>query len=202
MVAHRSGVTGMNLSQQPTEVVEIRGVMPFPRRLIAFGPFCLDTERHDLSRDGTRVRLPGKVCQVLLTLLERPGEIVTREELRARLWDSGTHVNYEANVNTTVNKLRQILGDSNERSVYVRTIPRKGYCFVGPMAFVERAATVAKATATNGTEEKAASWGVAAASRLFGAHRPGFWIAAGVIALVIAAVLFGAAITLFSYRQF
>src|SRR4029077_3706480 len=135
MVAHRSGVTGMNLSQQPTEAVEIKGVMPLPHRFIEFGPFCLDTERYDLSRDGTRVRLPGKVCQVLLTLLQRPGEIVTREELRARLWDSGTHVNYEANVNTTVNKLRQILGDSNERSVYVRTIPRKGYCFVGPMAF-------------------------------------------------------------------
>jgi DNA-binding winged helix-turn-helix (wHTH) protein len=188
------------VSQQSTERQIIKGVMAFPHRIIEFGPFRLDIERHNLSRNETQVRLPGKVCQVLLALLERPGEIVTREELRARLWGSDTHVNYEANVNTTVNKLRQILGDSNQQSVYVRTIPRKGYSFVGPMAFVERAGTVAKATATNGAEQIAASWCVRAAARVFGAHRAGFWIVASIIALVIAAVLFGAAITLFSYR--
>lgn len=179
---------------------EIKGEMPFPRRLIAFGPFVLDTERYDLSRSGERVRLPGKVCEVLLTLLERPGEIVTREELRARLWDSETHVNFDANVNTTVNKLRQILGDSNEQSQYVRTIPRKGYSFVGQMGFVEPQAPVVKAAATEEIEEKAPFWGAALGSRMFGAHRAGVWFAAGVIALVIAAMLFGAAITLYSYR--
>src|ERR1700676_4575989 len=108
----------MGLVSQPADSEqEIKGATSFPRRFVAFGPFMLDTDRHDLSRNGTRVRIPGKVCQVLLTLLERPGEIITREELRARLWDSDTHVNYEANVNTTVNKLRQILGDSNRQSV-------------------------------------------------------------------------------------
>jgi len=189
------------VSQQPTDRErEIKGAGPFSRRFVEFGPFRLDTERNDLSRNGTRVRLPGKVCQVLLTLLERPGEIVTREELRARLWDSDTHVNYEANVNTTVNKLRQILGDSNEQSVYVRTIPRKGYSFVGQMDFVEQASPIAEAPATDDVEEKAPFWGVAVASRVFGTHRAGVWFAAGVIALVIAAMLFGAAITLYSYR--
>lgn len=173
-----------------------------PTRYVQFGPFVLDTERRDLSRNGTRVRLPSKVCQVLLTLLERPGEIVTREELRARLWDSDTHVNYDANVNTTVNKLRQILGDSNEQSVYVQTIPRKGYSFVGEMVLVEQPADVAEAPATEGVGERASFLDVAAASHLFGAHRARAWFAAGVIALVIAAMLLGAAITLYRYRAF
>jgi DNA-binding winged helix-turn-helix (wHTH) protein len=191
----------MGLVSQPTDSEqEIKGATPFPRRFAAFGPFMLDTGGQVLSRNGTRVRIPGKVCQVLLTLLERPGEIVTREELRTRLWDSDTHVNYEANVNTTVNKLRQILGDSNEQSVYVRTIPRKGYSFVGPMEFVERASPAAVAPAADDVKEKPVFWGVAVASRVFGTHRAGVWFAAGVIALVIAAMLFGAAITLYSYR--
>src|SRR5205807_2417673 len=82
--------------------------------------------------------LPGKVCQVLVTLLERHGEIVTREELRTRLWGSDTHVNFDANVNTTVNKLRQILGDSNEQSIYVQTIPRRGYSFIAPVEFLDQ----------------------------------------------------------------
>src|SRR5947209_19506535 len=85
----------------------------FPTRYVRFGAFQLDLHRQDLLKDGTRLRLPGKVCQVLITLLQRPGEIVTREELRVRLWPADTHVNFDANVNTTVNKLRQILGDSN-----------------------------------------------------------------------------------------
>jgi DNA-binding winged helix-turn-helix (wHTH) protein len=68
---------------------------------------------------------------VLLALVERPGETVTREALRARLWPGDTFVNYDANVNTTVNKLRLVLGDSPEKPMYVETIPRQGYCFLG-----------------------------------------------------------------------
>jgi DNA-binding winged helix-turn-helix (wHTH) protein len=68
---------------------------------------------------------------VLLAFVDRPGEIVTREALRARLWPDGTFVNYDANVNTTVNKLRLALGDSPEKPMYVETIPRQGYCFLG-----------------------------------------------------------------------
>jgi len=191
---------GFVSQQAPERGREAKGVMPFPARLVRFGPFVLDTERHDLSRNGARVRIPGKVCQVLLTLLERPGEIVTREELRARLWDTETYVNYDANVNTTVNKLRQILGDSNEQSEYVRTIPRKGYSFVGQMGLVEQAAPRAEAPVAQEIEEHAPFWGAALASRMLGAHRAGVWFAAGVIALLIAAILFGAAITLYSYR--
>jgi DNA-binding winged helix-turn-helix (wHTH) protein len=99
-------------------------------RYLCFGQFQVDLQREELSKEGSRVRIPSKVFQVLLALLERPGEIVTREALRVRLWP-GTFVNYEANVNTTVNKLRLALGDSREKPIYVETIHRQGYCFLG-----------------------------------------------------------------------
>src|SRR5271168_3583840 len=99
-------------------------------RYIHFGPFQIDQQRQEVSRAGLRLKLQGKVYQVLLALLERPGEVVTREELRQRLWPAESHVNYDANVNTTVNKLRQALGDSSDHPVFIETIPRKGYCFL------------------------------------------------------------------------
>ncbi len=192
----------------------------FPARYARFGTFQLDRKRLDLTKNGARLRLPGKVCQVLVTLLERHGEIVTREELRARLWGSDTHVNFDANVNTTVNKLRQILGDSNEQSIYVQTIPRRGYSFIGTVEFLDRpdllgvtppgAVQPGAASAGKAAEEAAGaedslqpnSSSAAARSSLFAPHRATVWFTAGVIALVVAAMLLGAAITLFSYRPF
>jgi len=100
-------------------------------RYFCFGGFLLDTQRELLFKDGVKVRLPGKVFQTLLALLDKPGEVVTREALREKLWPEGTFVNYDANVNTTVNKLRLVLGDSPDQPAYIETIPRLGYCFVG-----------------------------------------------------------------------
>jgi DNA-binding winged helix-turn-helix (wHTH) protein len=176
----------------------------FPTRYVRFGAFELDVKRQDLLKNGARLRLPGKVYQVLITLLERPGEIVTREELRARLWPSDTHVNFDANVNTTVNKLRQILGDSNEESAYVQTIPRRGYSFVSKVEFVEQTETagMARDEAEAEGEEDSSLPGETAGSKLFAPHSAKVWFTAGVIALVVAAMLLGAAITLFSRRAF
>jgi DNA-binding winged helix-turn-helix (wHTH) protein len=101
-----------------------------PNRYLCFGTFHLDLHKEELFKDGTRVKLQGKVYQALFALLQKPGEIVTREELRMHLWPLDTHVNYDANVNTTVNKLRQVLGDSSDQPAFVDTIPRKGYSFV------------------------------------------------------------------------
>src|SRR6266446_3411708 len=100
-------------------------------RYVSFGHFQVDLEREELFKDGARVHIPSKVYHALLALVERPGEIVTRDDLRARLWPGGTFVNYDANVNTTVNKLRLALGDSPDQPMYVETIPRQGYCFLG-----------------------------------------------------------------------
>jgi len=100
-------------------------------RYVCFGQFHVDLQCEELFKEGSRVRIPSKVFQVLLALVERPGEIVTREAMRARLWPEGAFVNYDANVNTTVNKLRLALGDSPEKPMYVETVPRQGYCFLG-----------------------------------------------------------------------
>ena len=175
----------------------------FPTRYVRFGTFQLDVKRQDLLKNGARLRLPGKVYQVLITLLERPGEVVTREELRARLWPSDTHVNFDANVNTTVNKLRQVLGDSNEESAYVQTIPRRGYSFISKVEFVEQPemAGMARDEAELG-QENSSLLGETAGSKLFASHSAKVWFTAGVIALAIAAMLLGAAITLYSHRAF
>ena len=99
-------------------------------RYIHFGPFRIDQQRQEVTRNGARLKLQGKVYQTLLTLLEKPGEVVTREELRARLWPADTHVNYDANVNTTVNKLRGALEDSSDEPAYIETVSKKGYRFL------------------------------------------------------------------------
>jgi DNA-binding winged helix-turn-helix (wHTH) protein len=101
-----------------------------PARYVRFGPYELDLHRQELFRKGLRVALPRKVLEVLLILLEKPGDVVTREALRARLWSPDSQVNYNANVNTTVNKLRQVLGDSTDQPAFVETIPRRGYSFI------------------------------------------------------------------------
>jgi DNA-binding winged helix-turn-helix (wHTH) protein len=171
-----------------------------PARYVRFGPFHLDLRKEELLKDGTRVKLQGKVYQALLALLEKPGEVVTREALRLRLWPSDTHVNYDANVNTTVNKLRQVLGDSPEQPAFVDTIPRKGYSFVAKIEFVDqptpRPAQQLEeqlvTAAENDLRPPQSSYLRAALSSN--------WFTAGVISFVLAGMLFGAALILYSHR--
>jgi DNA-binding winged helix-turn-helix (wHTH) protein len=168
-------------------------------RYLGFGNFAVDLKREELFKDGMRVKLPGKVYQALVALLEHPGEVVSRDSLRARLWPVGTHVNYDANVNTTVNKLRLVLGDSPEKPIYVETIPRQGYSFVGSVAAVDsagrggqtRAGRVESANGERSPENDKAR--IAAASSLK-------WFIAGMVALVMAGMLFGAAAAFYLHR--
>jgi DNA-binding winged helix-turn-helix (wHTH) protein len=169
-------------------------VSPTGLRFIRFGPFQVDQQRQEVVKDGSRLKLQGKVYQVLVALLEKPGEVVTREELRLRLWPADTHVNYDANVNTTVNKLRQVLGDSTDKPLYIETIPRKGYCLVVqpeaadtplvPLTPVPVAAAEPTVVAAPVLLDRAAS------------SRAGFWVPIGVVGLIIAGMLLGAGITI------
>src|SRR5262245_26651250 len=104
-------------------------------RYVRFGPFHVDRQRQQVYRGNNKLRLQGKVYQVLLVLIHNQGEVVTREQLKRALWPADTHVNYDANVNTTVNKLRQALGESTDRPTYIETIPRRGYSFIGSAEF-------------------------------------------------------------------
>jgi DNA-binding winged helix-turn-helix (wHTH) protein len=103
-------------------------------RRYRFGLFELDTHTGDLYRDGlAHPRLQGQPLELLLLLLERPGELVTREELRKRLWSSDTFVDYDHGLNAAVNKLRETLGDSADSPRFIQTLPRRGYRFIAPV---------------------------------------------------------------------
>src|SRR5947208_3632091 len=98
-----------------------------------FGPFDVDFTTSELRKGGTRVRIQEQPLRILQTLIARRGEIVTREELRDRLWPAGTFVDFEGSLNAAVGKLRQSLSDSAERPRYVETVARKGYRFIAPV---------------------------------------------------------------------
>ena len=123
--------------------------MPEPanqNRLYRFGTYELDASTGDLRKDGkSRPRLHGQILEVLLHLLDRPGEVVTREELRLRLWPADTFVDYDHSLNTAVNKLREALSDSADNSRFIQTIPRRGYRFIASVQAGDVAASAAKA---------------------------------------------------------
>jgi DNA-binding winged helix-turn-helix (wHTH) protein/TolB-like protein len=104
---------------------------------VRFGRFELDQIAGELYRDGARVRLQEQPRQVLVALLERPGELVTREAIRERLWKSDTFVDFEHGLNTAVKKVRQALGDSAEAPQYIETLAKRGYRFIGELQSFE-----------------------------------------------------------------
>src|SRR5262249_933347 len=103
-----------------------------PSDVVQFGIFELNRRAAELRKHGTRIRLQPKSMQILCALLERPGEIVTRDELKARLWPGDTFVDFESGLNTAVNRLRLALGDSAEHPRYIETEARSGYPFIRP----------------------------------------------------------------------
>ncbi len=101
--------------------------------LVRFGSFELDPASGELRKNGARVRLQEQPFQVLRALVERPGEVVTREELHERLWPGDTFVEFDDGLNTAVRKIRQALGDSADNPRFVETLPRRGYRFIAPL---------------------------------------------------------------------
>ena len=100
---------------------------------LRFGTFEIDLAGQELFRRGVPVRLQGKPFQILALLLERRGEIVSREELHERLWPNGTFVEFDEGLNTAVKKLRQALLDSADSPIFIETLPRRGYRFIAPV---------------------------------------------------------------------
>jgi Tol biopolymer transport system component/DNA-binding winged helix-turn-helix (wHTH) protein len=104
-----------------------------------FGPFTLDAESGELRKGTTRLKVPDQSIEVLKALVERPGQLVTREELRQRLWSSDTFVDFDAGLNAAVKRLRDALGDSADRPILIETLPRRGYRFIGRLEMTEPA---------------------------------------------------------------
>src|SRR5262250_3371189 len=105
---------------------------------IKFGPFEADLKTRELWKGGLKLKLSGQPFEILAMLVERPSQLVTREELRKRIWSEDTFVDFGHGLNAAVNKLREALSDSAEDPRYIETLPRRGYRFI---AKVERAGT-------------------------------------------------------------
>jgi DNA-binding winged helix-turn-helix (wHTH) protein len=193
--------TGFVFKQRGKGVAGPDNATDQPARCLCFGVFQLDLQEQQLFKDGLKVKVQGKVYQALAALVETPGEIVTRDALRARLWPRDTHLNYEANVNTTVNKLRQVLGDTNEESRFIETIPRKGYSFVAKVEYADRSGLPADGKIPGTSQGKAAIQNLLAEWEFLRSGTARLWFTASLLALTMAAILFGAAVTLYSHRS-
>ncbi len=110
-----------------------------------FGPFDINLHSGELRKNGMRLRLSGQPFQVLAVLVERPGEVVTREELHSKLWPVDTFVDFDHGLNNAVARIREVLDDSSDTPRYVETIPRRGYRFIAPLADVRPATVPASA---------------------------------------------------------
>src|SRR5436309_16008848 len=101
------------------------------QNVVRFGLFELDLRVGELRKSGLKIKLQEQPLQILTVLLERPGEIVTREELQKRLWPEDTFVDFDLSLNSAVKKLRQALGDDSANPRFIETLYRRGYRFIG-----------------------------------------------------------------------
>ena len=102
----------------------------YPQR-VRFGPFEADLETHELWKNRIKVKLGGQPFEILALLLNRPGQMVSREELQREIWAADTFVDFNHGLNAAVNKLRETLSDSAEEPKYIETLTRRGYRFIG-----------------------------------------------------------------------
>src|SRR5580698_4945369 len=103
--------------------------------ILRFGVFEADVQTGELTKHGKRIRLQEQPFQLLVMLLEKPGEVVTREELRSRLWPR-TIVDFDHGLNKSISKIREVLGDSSEHPRFVETVARRGYRFLADVAVI------------------------------------------------------------------
>jgi DNA-binding winged helix-turn-helix (wHTH) protein len=105
--------------------------------LFRFGLFEANCAEGTLTRSGTRIKIQDQPFSFLVILLERPGEIVTREELRQGLWPEGTHVDFDGSLNVILKRLRAALGDDPDNPRFIQTVPRRGYRFIAPVSITK-----------------------------------------------------------------
>lgn len=134
-------------------------------RIVRFGNFEVDLQSRELSHKGLKVKLQGQPFQILATLLEHPGEVVTREQLRVKLWPADTFVDFDHSLNAAVKRLREALGDSAETPNFIETLSRRGYRFIGNIEIPAASPNVAelKPPVTSANRARARKWQFGAA---------------------------------------
>lgn len=135
------------------------------RRLFRFGVFEADEHTGELRKQGRRLPLQGQPLQVLLLLLERPGELVPRTEIHQRLWPDGTFVDFDHGLNAAINKIRESLGDSASSPRYVETLARRGYRFIAPVEVLDGRVGASQAATAETASELAAQSGAGGSAR-------------------------------------
>src|SRR2546427_10407816 len=105
--------------------------------ILRFGVFEVDVRAGEVRKQGVRIKVQEQPFHVLTVLLQRPGEVVTREELRNQNWPADTFVDFDNSLNTAINKLREALGDSADNPRFIETLPRRGYRFIAPVTGVD-----------------------------------------------------------------
>src|SRR6476620_4712439 len=101
--------------------------------IVRFSTFEVNVQTGELRQRGQKVKLQEQPFQVLAALLERPGELVTREQLRSKLWPADTFVDFDHSLNAAIKRLRDAFGESAETPIFVETVPRRGYRFIAPV---------------------------------------------------------------------
>src|SRR5215468_12418001 len=110
---------------------------------IGFGRFEVDLSRFELYKRGVSIHIQAQPFRILALLLERPGEVVTREELRRKIWPADTFVDFNEGLNTAIRKLRCALGDSRDNPTFIETVPRQGYRLIAPVRALNETPEVA-----------------------------------------------------------
>src|SRR5690349_955162 len=137
--------------------------------ILRFGVFEMDVRAGELRKQGVRIKLQEQPFHVLTLLLQRPGEVVTREELRSENWPADTFVDFDNSLNTAINKLREALGDSADNPRFVETLPRRGYRFIAPVTGLDGVAIGAHARGSVGATSRSRTMAVTIAVVLFAA---------------------------------
>jgi len=160
---------------------------------VQFGRFTVDLHTHEVHKDGIRIRLIGQPFDILAVLLSKPGELVTREELRMRLWPGDTFVDFDHGLNAAVNKLRETLSDSAESPRFVETMPRRGYRFIAAVESLDVPSVLGAQpmSLANGSPRAETIPGATGAGRQ---RRGNFWLSPIAAAVVLPLVFIGAAI--------
>src|SRR3981189_1951839 len=125
-----------------------------PSNIVRFGIFEANLETGELRRNGARVKLQDQPFQLLALLLARPGEIVTREEVRSQLWSDDTFVDFDHGLNAAIRRLREALGDSADNPRFVETLARRGYRFIAPVGYAAMQPTTPAGEAPGDLPEK------------------------------------------------
>jgi DNA-binding winged helix-turn-helix (wHTH) protein len=135
---------------------------------LRFGLFEVNLQAGELRKNGVRIKLQEQPFQILVMLLERPGEVITREQLRQQLWRADTFVDFDHGLNSAINKIRQALGDSAENSRFVETLARRGYRFIAPLEGAARPAQPQR-------RHRRSLRGIAAGLAILGVGAVAFW---------------------------